>query len=424
MLCCVAPCVVVVCSPPNGGACCVGVWPPSWWGVLCTGAVCCVVWRCVVCGGGVWPPSGWGVLRWGAVCCVVWRSVLWWCVATRMVGHVALVCGLPHGGACCGGVWPPSWWGVRRWLVLAGCFWLWRGCCLARSGGPASRARAVRHPVLLFRGSRRPHARFPLFRFLVCVRLLAGCWRVPSFAPLPRGVVPGGCRRRTAALLFSPCLLVSVVGRPQSVAAAGRAPPPPRAGSGFVVACLLLLVAPRLRSVLHLLSSRGFGPPPPPAPLLVCVARMLPPCGSFPLVFALLVCCCALFGLSARVSAGCCPPLPAPHSSVCVSRVALPCPLCSPCLLFLPFCLPFVCAWCCAPPPPVLVSVSRASLPLSLCISACCIGRSGVRCTLLRCAVSCCHSCVVWCCLVLPWTAVCCVVSFGAVWRGGVWCGA
>ena len=57
--------VSVVCGPPHGGACCVGVWTPSWWGVL----------------------------RWGAVYCVVWRCVLWWCVAPRMVGLAALVCG-------------------------------------------------------------------------------------------------------------------------------------------------------------------------------------------------------------------------------------------------------------------------------------------------------------------------------------------
>ena len=100
----------LVSSAPHRGACCVGVWTPSWWGVL----------------------------RWGAVCYVVWRCVLWWCVAPRMVGRAALVYGPAHGGAvlrcvvlyrfalrcdvlCCvlcgGGVWPPLWWGVLRWCV-------------------------------------------------------------------------------------------------------------------------------------------------------------------------------------------------------------------------------------------------------------------------------------------------------------------
>ena len=79
MLCCVALCYVwwwcvaplmvgragLVCGPPLGGACCVGV-------------------RC-------------GVLC-GVVLCVV-------------------VCGPPSGGACCVGVWPPSWWGVLWWSV-------------------------------------------------------------------------------------------------------------------------------------------------------------------------------------------------------------------------------------------------------------------------------------------------------------------
>ena len=100
-------CVVVVCGPPRGGACCVGVWPPSWWGML----------------------------RWGVVCCVVWCCVLLWCVAPLAVGRDVVVCGRPRGRAVlgrvllcpvtlrcdvlrcvvwCGGVRRPSWWGVLR----------------------------------------------------------------------------------------------------------------------------------------------------------------------------------------------------------------------------------------------------------------------------------------------------------------------
>ena len=54
--------VLVVYGPPHGGACCGGVWPPSWWGVF--------RWCC--------PPPLWGVL--------------WWCVAPLMVGCAALGC--------------------------------------------------------------------------------------------------------------------------------------------------------------------------------------------------------------------------------------------------------------------------------------------------------------------------------------------
>ena len=54
--------------------------------------------------GGVWPPSWWGVL--------------WWCVAPLMMGRGVVLRGPPHGGACCGGVWPPSWWGVMWWCVV------------------------------------------------------------------------------------------------------------------------------------------------------------------------------------------------------------------------------------------------------------------------------------------------------------------
>ena len=103
VLCCVVLCVMLVSGPPRGGACCVGVWPPSWWGMLRWGAMCCVVCRCVGCGG-VWSFVWWGVLR--------------WCVAPLMVGLccvvlccLALGCGLLRPGrcvVCVAGVWPPS----------------------------------------------------------------------------------------------------------------------------------------------------------------------------------------------------------------------------------------------------------------------------------------------------------------------------
>ena len=63
------------------------------------------------------PPDGRFVLLSGVL--GHWRSVavVWWCMAPLMVGRVVVVCGPPHGGVWCGGVWPPSWWGVVRCLV-------------------------------------------------------------------------------------------------------------------------------------------------------------------------------------------------------------------------------------------------------------------------------------------------------------------
>ena len=187
---CAALCgVVVVCGPPHGGACCVGVWPPACWGVLRWGAVCCAVWcclsllcpaplmvwlaalgcgvlRCValcvalVCSpscshggashGGVWPPLWWGCV---ALCFVVSRCVVRcvWCAAPFVVGRAALVCGPLQGGAWCVGVrsvalcgvvlfvmtCPPIWWGalhscVTPLMVGRSCVVL---CCVALGCG-------------------------------------------------------------------------------------------------------------------------------------------------------------------------------------------------------------------------------------------------------------------------------------------------
>ena len=76
--------VVVVCGLSHAGACCVGVCPPSWWGVV-FGPPRGGAWR-----GGVWLPAGWGVLC--------------WCVAPLMAGRGVVVCDPAHCGACCGGV--------------------------------------------------------------------------------------------------------------------------------------------------------------------------------------------------------------------------------------------------------------------------------------------------------------------------------
>ena len=99
------PGAVLVRGPPHGWAYCVGVCPPP------------MVGRAVlVCG----PPNWWGVLRWFVVSLLVGRAVL--VRAPLMVGravsvcappppavgHAALICGPPRGGACCVGAWPPS----------------------------------------------------------------------------------------------------------------------------------------------------------------------------------------------------------------------------------------------------------------------------------------------------------------------------
>ena len=75
-----------------------------------------------------------GVVRcWLSVVFASPGLVLYWCVPPPppvgaccvcacpppMVGHAALVCGPPHGRACCFGAWPPSWWGVLCWCPSA-----------------------------------------------------------------------------------------------------------------------------------------------------------------------------------------------------------------------------------------------------------------------------------------------------------------
>ena len=98
---------VLVRAPPHGGACCVGVWPPPWWGVL----------------------------RWFVVPLLVGRAVL--VRAPLMVGRAVSVCAPPlRGGACCVGLWLPSWWGMLRWCTAP----LSVGCAVSV---PARRGRGV-----------------------------------------------------------------------------------------------------------------------------------------------------------------------------------------------------------------------------------------------------------------------------------------
>ena len=96
---------VFVRAPPQGGACCVGVCSPPWWGLL--------------------------------------RGF----VAPLMVGRAVLVLGPPIGGACCVGACPLPWW-CLAWVVVV--CWGGSSCgcvvCLAGVG-----AVLVRPPPLFWR---------------------------------------------------------------------------------------------------------------------------------------------------------------------------------------------------------------------------------------------------------------------------------
>ena len=106
----VARAVSVCAPPPRGGACCVGLWPPSWWGVLrwCLAplSVGCAVLVPTCRGRGVW----FGVLssvRWVVVAVVLlaWPALVFcWCVPPPLLGRAVFVRGPPFGGECCVGV--------------------------------------------------------------------------------------------------------------------------------------------------------------------------------------------------------------------------------------------------------------------------------------------------------------------------------
>ena len=119
---------VFVRAPPPGGACCVGVWPPPWWGVLSWFVVpllvgCAVLVRAPLMVGRIVsvcaPPPWWGVLR---------------CFVTPLVvGRAVLVRAPPLCRACCVGPCPPRWWCVVWGVVI-----FWVGCgrgCVADLAG-------------------------------------------------------------------------------------------------------------------------------------------------------------------------------------------------------------------------------------------------------------------------------------------------
>ena len=109
---------VLVCGPTHGGACCVGLCSPSWWGVVC--------W-CV-------PPSLFMVGRAVSVCAPLpWWGVLRWFVAPLVVGPAALVGVPPLSRGCRVGACPPRSWCVVWGVVICsvGCG---RGCVVGLAG--------------------------------------------------------------------------------------------------------------------------------------------------------------------------------------------------------------------------------------------------------------------------------------------------
>ena len=80
---------------PLGGACCLGLWPPSWWGVLCW----CVAPLLVGCA--VLLPAGRGGGAWIGL-------VLFGLGCRRLLGGLRLrLCGLLGRGWCCASACPP-----------------------------------------------------------------------------------------------------------------------------------------------------------------------------------------------------------------------------------------------------------------------------------------------------------------------------
>ena len=130
---------------------------------------------------------------------------------------------------------------------------------LAGSDGPAPRAHAVRHPVLLFRGCRRPAARGPLLARVCAVPALRQCSSPPAAAPPP----PPPPHPALPLVVFRPSPLLLGVLRPPAVV-----PPPPPAGclSRLVVSCCALTVVASVPCGCFALPGRLSAPPLAPSP--------------------------------------------------------------------------------------------------------------------------------------------------------------
>ena len=162
---CVPPPLVgraaLVCGPPHGGACCVGLWSPSWWGLLCS---------CV-------PPSWWGMLCWRLPAPVVVCGL----GCRHLLGGLwlRLCCRLGQGW-CCAGACPLPCWGVRCLCVAPPLLGRAVSACSGFSSWCCSRLDA--RLVLLVRCCLRRHTAGVVGCWLSVVFAWPGlvlCWCVP-----------------------------------------------------------------------------------------------------------------------------------------------------------------------------------------------------------------------------------------------------
>ena len=404
------------------------------------------------------------------------------------MGRALLVRGSPHGGACCGGASPPSWWDLLCWClapVMVRRAVLARVCVFVVSGLVSVTILLVAFPERTGRHLERvrcvtpcccSRVSLPCGWFTLVVPLISYVRAVAAGCPCPLSLPsppPWGRASRVSSLRRCIFALLSVlVGccpwPPAGGCCRRQCPPFPPAGVRFPGVLALLLAFACWRAGLFLplaflLSPgvSGFLLHPPPSWFVLCgccrPAAYSSLCAPCLFVAALFLVCRRAWPLAAA------PPPPPPP--VCVSWVLLLRPVLS---LVLP--LP---SRCCAPvcrlfppgaaPPPPLAAVLRVSSPLLvLCGAACCFVRSVLRCTLaclfvlrVLCgaalyfllwlpptafraallgaapfpAVLCltglyCLRCAVLCHRALLLASVSCVASFGAVSCCGVWCGA
>ena len=275
---------------------------------------------------------------------------------------------------------------------------------LAGSDGPASRARAVRHSLFLFRGCRRPAARGPL-----PVRFRA----VPGLAPV---FVAACCCAPPPPHPTPPFRLLcsappSLLGAP----AGGSPPPPLPGGMPFPAGCLALVYPCCLCALWLAVCWRFLLPPPPPGSCFLGVG----PCRSFSLVLLLLPCFLRAFGLGTCLVGFHFPPsaragAPAPPA---VAPGGLRCPASCSVVLWLGvaccvrravFCCAVLC--CCAGALlcGALVCCAVGRLPLALATPFLLVSLGAPLLRAVLCGVS---SCVVPSCVV-----VCCGVFLVALW--------
>ena len=291
---------MLVCGSPHGGACCVGLWAPSWLGVLYWCVVALIVGRAVlvpVCGSaGVWCGGVWlGLSAFVGLrlrlCCLPGRG---WCCAGAPppypVGACCVCACPPHGGVCFVRFCPPAWWGVVCW-------------CLA----PLLVGRAVSVPVCRGGGVSCRGVWLGLPSSMG-VRLRLCClpgrgWCCAAACPIPPPVGAccvcawpppwGGVLCRCVRVLVRGVLAGSMLGLFCWFAVVSAAVRPALSGVG----CLCCLPGWVARAGLR---SAGGAPP------RVSVPRVPSPCCSFPLARPPLSCVCAAPGRALVFVRACC----------------------------------------------------------------------------------------------------------------------